>query len=326
MTTMSTVLGVKDESTYGTPVTVDRFFELNSESIEPEVWRYESSAMRSGLRVGLATKSEPALLGASGPVAMDVPTKGFGWWLKQMLGTTATGSVSDSNYTHTGTIGSLYGDFFTMQLHRAFNPSGTMQQFTYHGGKVAGWTLGCDLEGVLVADFDLDFEDVDTSTALASASYPTDTRVFSWAGGAMTIDGSSKEFYDFQVSCNNGLKLDRRYQRSSPLKKEPIEEGMREIDWSARIDFTDLTEYNRLVSNTRADIFEQIIATYTGPIAHGGTTLPQLQITMPAARFDTGFPTASGPDGITVQIGGKVKWDGTNSPVTITYRTTDATA
>ena len=76
MTTMSTVLGVKDESTYGTPLTVDRFFELNSESIEPQIWRYESQAMRSGLRVGLATKSEPALLGAAGPVSLDVNTKG----------------------------------------------------------------------------------------------------------------------------------------------------------------------------------------------------------------------------------------------------------
>jgi hypothetical protein len=325
MTTMSTVLGVKDEVTYGSPTTVDRFFELNDESIEPVTWRYQSNAMRSGLRVAASTKSEPALIGAAGSISLDVPTKGFGWWLKHMLGATATGSVSDSNYTHTGTVGSLYGDFFTMQVQRAFNPSGTLQQFTYHGGKVTSWTLGCDMDGVLVFDADLDFEDVDTSTAAATVSYPSDTRVFSWAGGSMTIDGTSKEMYNFSVSVDNALKTDRRYQRTSPLKKEPVEDGVRTISWSALIDFTDLTEYNRLVSNTRADIFEQVIATYVGPIAHGGTTLPQVQITLPAARFDTGAPTSNG-QAITAQIGGEVLWDLTNSPVTVTYRTTDATA
>lgn len=325
MTSMSTVLGVKDESTYGTPVTVDRFFELNSEGIEPEVWRYESKAMRSGLRVAQSARSEPALIGASGPINFDVPTKGFGWWLKHMLGTSATGSVSDSNYTHTGTVGSLYGDFFTLQVQRAFNPSGSLQQFTYHGGKIASWSLGCDLDGVLVFDADCDFEDVDTSTSAASASYPSDFRVFSWVGGSMTIDSTAKEFRNFTVSCDNGLNVGRRYQRTSPLKKEPIEDGERTIEWSALIDFSDLTEYNRIVSNSRADIFESVVGTWVGPIAHGGTTLPQVQITLPAARFDVGAPTSNG-SAITVQVGGKVQWDGTNSPVTVTYRTTDATA
>lgn len=325
MTTMSTVVGTVDEVTYGTPLTPTRFFEINSESIEPSVWRYQSNAMRSGLRVAQSARSEPALIGAAGSINFDVPTKGFGWWLKHTLGTSATGAAVDSNFTHTGTVGSLFGDSFTMQKQIAFNPSGTLQQMTCHGGKVASWSLSCDVEGVLVYDAELDFEDIDTSTAAATPSYPSDFRVFSWAGGSMTIGGAAKEMYNFSISGDNGIKTDRRYQRSSPLKKEPIEEGMRSYEWSALIDFTDLAEYNRLVSNTRATTFDQIIATYNGPIAHGGTTLPQVLITLPAARFDVGFPTSSG-EAITVAIGGEVLWDGTNSPVTVAYRTTDATA
>ena len=325
MTSMSTVVGVKDEVTYGTPVTVDRFFEINDEQVEPEVWRYESNAMRSGLRVAQSARSEPALIGAGGPVTLDVPTKGWGWWLKHLLGTTATGSVTDSNYTHTGTVGSLYGDFFTMQIQRAFNPSGTLQQFTYHGGKVKSWSLGCDLDGVLVMEVDCDFEDVDTSTSAASVSYPSDFRVFSWAGGSYTIGGSAKEVRNFSISGDNALNVGRRYQRTSPLKREPVEDGLRSYEWSALVDFTDLTDYNRMVSNTRASIFDAVVGTWVGPIAHGGSTLPQVQVTLPAARFDVGPPVSNG-SAITCQIGGKVLYDGTNSPVTITYRTTDATA
>lgn len=159
MTTLNTQLGVVDESTYGTPVVVSRFFEYNSEDISPDQGRTESAGLRVGNRTRRADRYEPFRRGAAGSLMFDVPTKGFGFWLKHMLGTVASGTIVDSNYTHTGTEGSLLGKFFTTQLNRPFNPSGTAQAFTYHGGKVADWELSCDLDGVLVASLGCDFED-----------------------------------------------------------------------------------------------------------------------------------------------------------------------
>ena len=326
MTTLNTQLGIVDESTYGTPVTVTRFYEYDSESIQLQMGRTESAALRSGTRVMRSDRFEPYRIGAAGRVQLAVPTKGFGLFLKHMFGTAAIGSVTDSNYTQTFTVGSLLGDFFTLQLARPFNPAGTVQPFTYHGGKVTDWTLSCDLDGFLTADIGCDFEDEDTSTSLATASYPSDFRCFSFVGAAATIGGSSIELKNFSVSMNNALNTDRRYLRASALKKEPVEDGMRTVEWSATADFSDLTQYNRFASATRAGALAAIVATFDGPIAHGGTTLPRLEVTIPAARFDAVDVNVSGPQALMQDMSGVGLFDGTNSPVTVTYRTTDAAA
>jgi hypothetical protein len=324
VTTLNTQLGIVDESTYGTPVTVTRFYEYNSESIQLEQGRVESAGLRTGTRVLRSDRFEPYRVGAAGRVALDVPTKGFGLMLKHMFGTAAIGTVTDANYTQTFTIGSLLGDFFTLQLARPFNPAGTVQAFTYHGCKVTDWTLSCDLDGFLMADIGIDAEDEDTSTGLATASYASDTRCFSFAGASVTVGGSSLEVSDFSVSMNNNLNTGRRYLRSSSLKKEPVENGMRTVEWSCTADFSDLTQYNRFVSSTRAGAVAAIVATFDGPIAHGGTTLPRLEVTIPVARFDEAAQNVSGPEALRQSLSGVGLFDGSASAVQVTYRTTDA--
>jgi hypothetical protein len=288
--------------------------------------RVNSAGLRTATRVQRSDRFEPYRIGAAGRVNLDVPTKGFGLLLKHMMGTAAIGTVTDSNYVQTFTVGSLLGDFFTMQFGRPFNPAGTVQPFTYHGCKVTDWTLSCDLDGFLTADIGIDAEDEDTSTSLATASYASDTRCFSFVGASATIAASSIELKNFSVSGNNALDVDRRYLRSSALKKEPVENGMRTYDFSATADFSTLDQYNRFSSSTRAGALAAIVATFDGPIAHGGTTLPRLEVTMPAARFDAVDVNIGGPEALMQDISGVALFDGTNSAVTITYRTVDAAA
>lgn len=326
MTTLNTQLGIVDESTYGTPVVVTRFYEFNSESIQLQMGRVESAGLRTATRVLRSDRFEPYRIGAAGRVNLDVPTKGFGLLLKHMMGTAAIGTITDSNYTQTFTVGSLLGDFFTLQLARPFNPAGTVQPFTYHGCKVTDWTLSCDLDGFLTADVGIDAEDEDTSTGLATASYASDTRCFSFVGASATIASTSIELKNFSVSGNNALDTDRRYLRSSALKKEPVENGMRTYEWSATADFSSLDQYNRFNSATRAGAVAAIVATFDGPIAHGGTTVPRVEVTIPVARFDAVDVNVSGPEALMQDMSGVALFDGTNSPVTITYRTTDAAA
>ena len=324
MTTMNTQLGIVDEVTYGTPVVVTRFLEFNSESVSLQMGRIESSALRTGTRVMRSDRFEPFRIGAAGRLQLDVPTKGFGLFLKHMLGGASIATVVDSNYVQTHIIATLLGDFFTMQMAKPFNPAGTVQAFTYHGCKVTDWTLSCDLDGFLVADIGIDAEDEDTSTSLATASYPSDFRCFSFVGASVTFGGASIELKNFSVSCDNALDTDRRYLRASALKKEPVENGMRQIEWSATADFSDLTQYNRFNSATRAGALAAIVATFDGPVVHGGSLLPRLEITIPAARFDAVDQNVSGPEALMQDISGVGLDNGSAAPITITYRTTDS--
>lgn len=324
MSTILTQAGTVDEVTYGTPVVVTRFWEFSSESIKLDQARVESSGRRTGARVARSDRFQPTRKGAAGGFVLDVPTKGFAWWLKHLLGAVATGVITDLNYTHTATVASLLGDFFTLQVARPFNPSGTAQAFTYEGGKVASWELACDVDGVLVCSLDLDFEDESTIIALAAASYPAAFNVFTWAGGAITIAGVAAEMKNFKVGGKNGLNVDRRYLRNSMLKKEPVESSPREYTWSATMDFADLVQYDRFRAALATGTLAQIIATFQGPVAHAGATLPSLVVTMPAARFDAADVNVGGPEELSIDISGVALDNGALSPITLAYTSTDA--
>lgn len=326
MSTLLTQVGTKTETTYGTYAVPDRFWEFNSEGVKATINRVQSNGLKSGRTVVGSNQHQNVKVGAGGPFSLDVPTKSFEWWLVHMLGTVATGTVTDLNYTHTGTVGPLTGDSFTWQVNRPFNPSGTSQPFTYEGGKIASWELGCDVNGLLVFTATFDFEDEKTGTALATAVYPSAANVFTWAQGAITIAGAAAEISSFKVTGNNALKTDRFYQRNSALKKEPTVNGLREFGWSASMDFSDLTQYNRFTDAVAANNEAAIVATYQGPIAHAGTTLPSVVVTIPAARFDAGDVNVGGPEALTIGISGIATDNGSASPVTIAVTNPDVSA
>lgn len=325
MTTLLSQLGFVAEVTYGTPVTVSRFAEFNSCSIELERGAVMSKGLRTGTRVQRSDRFMPYTIGASGDIVMDVPTKGFGIWLQHMLGAIASGTVVDANYTHTATIGSLAGRSMTVQAGKPRVGSATVDPYTWHGCKVAQWELAVDVDGILVATIGIDAEDEDNSTVLATASYPSDFRVFTFDGCAITVAGDSFEATSYSVTGNNQLDVGRRFLTGSSLKKEPLENAHREYGVSLEAEYKDLTQYNRFKSATAAGQLAAVVATFNGPIAHGGTTLPQLVVTLPAVRFAEVSQPISGPEKLTQSITGEVVDNGSDQPITITYRTTDAT-
>jgi hypothetical protein len=320
-------IGVKSEVTYNTPLTVDRFFEYDSESIADDFRRTEGSPLRvGGEGVIRNDRFTPYYGGASGTVTMAVMTKGMGWWLTHMLGAEATtGPAETSVYTHTGTFGSLQGDSFTLQVNRPFNPAGTSQAITYSGGKVTEWTLSNSAEQNLMLAVNCDFASQTTATALATASYPTSMENLSWAGGVVSIGGSSYDVTDFSVTVNNGMNVDRRQVRGNTVKKEPTT-GRREVTFSLSADFDSLTQRNRAASTTRAGALAAISAVWTGPTLLGTTLYPIYQVDIPAARFDAWAGATEGPDAINQTLSGVGRYDGTSSAVTVTYKSADITA
>jgi hypothetical protein len=319
-------LGAADETTYATAVTPARFFDTyrNPDGINAEWERLESQGMRPGQRTARSDRFAVYPKGASGDLEVEVLTKGFGFWLKHMLGAVATtaGAVGEVN-THTATMGDLQGKSFTAQIGRPFNPSGVVQPFTYPGGKVTSWELANSVEELLVCTLSCDFQTEETATALAVASYPSGANSLSWAGGAVTVGGTAFEASEISVSVNNSMDVDRRFLRSTALKREPIE-GMREVEFSMTAAFDSLAQRNRVASATAAGALAEIVATWTGPVQEGATTTPLLRVRIPAGRFD-GFSVSGGPDPMTQELTGRGVWNGTASPVTLEYLSLDAT-
>lgn len=325
MGAMDHQLGVVDESTYGTAVTVTRFFEYESENIQETYGRTEGDPLRVGSSFLREDRFTPYFAGAAGTIQMAVLTKGFGYWLEHMMGTVGTtGPAETDAYTHTGSEGSLVGDSFTCQVNRPFHPSGTNQAFTYSGGKISKWTLSNSVEGNLLLDLDVDFQKVATDVALATASYPSGMEPLSWVGGYVTIGGSNYDVTEFSLEVDNGLNVDRRQIRANPLKKEPTA-GRRSGAFSLSADFDSLTNRNRAAADTQAGALATLTGVWRGPTLLGTTIYPEFSVSVEAARFDEWSGATEGADAITQSLSGVVRYDGSTSPVEVTYVSADTT-
>lgn len=326
MGAMDHQLGVVDEVTYGTAVTVSRFFEYESENIQETYGRTEGDPLRVGSGFVRSDRFTPYPGGAAGTIQMSVLSKGFGFWLKHMMGGVATtGPAETTAYTHTGSENSLVGDSFTCQVNRPFHPSGTNQAFTYSGGKISKWTLSNSVEGNLLLDLDVDFQKYATDIALATASYPTGMDPLTWVGGVVSIGGTPYDITEFSLEVDNGLNVDRRQIRNNALKKEPTA-SRREGSFSITADFDSLTQRNRAASDTRAGALATLTGVWKGPTLLGTTIYPEFSVSVAAARFDEWSGATEGTDAIEQELSGVVRYDGTTSPVVVTYKSADVTA
>lgn len=326
MSILDMQLGAADETTYGTIAVPTRFFEFESEGIGGDPGRVEAAALRPGRSVASAQRWQPYEVGRQGDLVIPVLTRGSAFWLRHMLGAVATtaGAAGEVN-THTATVADLTGKSFTAQVGRPFVSSGTVQPFTFAGGKVASWEIGNTVEEALKLTLSCDFQRENTATALAVASYPAGANLFSWAGCTVTVGGVAFDATDITLSADNQLRVDRRYLRGSSLKKEPLPEDLRSPEFELKADFDDLTHRDRVYALVRTGALAEIVARWVGPVQEGTSTTPEFTVTLPAARFDGFEAQIGGPEPTEQSLSGVALDDGTNSPVTIVYKSLDAT-
>lgn len=322
-------LGMKAESTYGTPVTVDRFFPFISVGLEPDYAVVSAGdEVRAGSLVETVDQNDPYIAGGSGPIEMYVPTVKFGLPLSHAMGAVAVGSISDSNYTQTHTLSATgkNGKSLTVQDSRPFT-DGTAQPVTWHGVKILGLELSMDEEGFLKASFDCDAEDVDTATSLAVAAYPSISNggtKFPWRLCTVTVDGTQLDVRNWRVKVAWPMNTGRRFLRGSALKKEPLVTGKATIEWDMEPEWADTDQFTLVAAPSILDRVAPIVITCDGAVALAGTTVPRLTITIAAARFDKALPALSGEETLMSPLSGIGLDDLSAEPITITYRTTDS--
>lgn len=323
----NTVVGSYVAGIYSRGGTVTRFYDMVSEGMQGQFGRIDSAGLRAGNRVERADKWAINKMGAGGPMVLEVQAKQFGLILKHLMGSIATTGPTDSAYTHTATIGAMLGKSLIAQVGKVFTQSEVVQPFTYPGVKIIDWTLSCAVDGVLLLTLTLDAYDEQTTVALAAASYPTNSDLLTYAGGAVTIGGAQVDVSVFTLKVVMGYKADRRFIRSNTLQREPAEGPYRDFSLDMTCEFTDLLQYNRFSSLTRAGALAAVTAAFTGPTLIGAATYPSLTVTIPAARIDGQSPVVAGPDLLPLPLTGKClnTAAGTNDAVTLAYVTADST-
>jgi hypothetical protein len=319
---MSTIhdqyFGVVDEVTYGTGLTVTKFFEFDSEGIEGKYERIDSEAIRAGTRVLRTDRFAVNPKGATGDVMLEVQSAGFDFWLKHMLGNVVTGTPTGGFTTYTATLGDLNGKSFTAQVGRVDN-TGTLTPFTYEGGKVTEWELTNAVDELLKLSLTTDFakETIGAGAGAYAVSTPTyvaASKLFSFNSGTVTVGGTAYQISDFSLKATNGLKDDRYFIRNTGKKSEPLESELRKFEWSLKGEFGGVAQVNRVAAAIASGAVADITVLWDGPDGS------QFKVQLPFARFDEGPATAGGFEVVSQDLSGLALTDGTASPVTITYK------
>lgn len=316
---LSAQLGTVDETTYGTPVTVDRFFEFRTESLKLDIERVESQALRSGMRVLRSDRWTGGKKSVTGDITMELANKSFGRWFKHAFGgVTSAQPDSVGNPTvwlHTFTPGDIPTGQ-TIQVGRT-DTGGTTRAFTYHGCKIPSWKLECAVGEIATFTPSILGEDEDTATALAAVSYPSSLTLMTFVQGTLTIAGSNQDVKSAMVEGNNGLAEDR-YFLGSQLRKNPLEAELREYTGELEAEFESLTAYNRFVNGTEASL----VLLFQGATITGSYKF-ETKVTA-NVRFDGETPAVGGAEIIAQKLPWKVVDNATTS-IKIEYQTTDTT-
>lgn len=315
------------ESTYGTFVAPTRSLEIEKESIKHDRLNIDSNAIRANMRVLRSDRYKRVGKGAAGTITMPAWNKGLGMLMQTAFGvdTITTPSGATNTRDHTSTYTDPFGKMLTVQIGRP-DVSGTVQPFSYLGGKILGTTFSNDVDGYLMIDWDFDFQDVTTAQALGTFTPPTALELLSFAGGTISVGGSQKDVVDVKASFPHPQKTDRYFIKNSATKKEPIINALAVPTVEITADFESLTEYGRFTGDSTA----AITLLWEGSIieAGGGATVnPKygFQITITAARTNEYEAQLDSVDVIPEKVTYQVMDDGTNPPVSVRYRTVDTT-
>lgn len=307
-----TVFGMVEESVYGTPVTVSRFLEiLPGETLEAEILRHQSSALRGGTRNGLAATRE-IITGrqAKGDVKFEVSGSKFGLLFKHLLG-----GASISGTTHTYSTGVVLGKSLSLQKQFRDSANAAVKAISYNGGKIIKGSFSISKAGVLEFTATFDARQESGGVAAATASY-VDPIPYSFAEGALSIAGSAvANVTTAKVDYENPAEVDRRFLGNNGFKAEPTDSDRPTVSGTLDAEFLDATAYDQFQAGTPV-AFSLVFTSVTSPYV--------LTINVPAIVMTGSTPKAAGPGVVTQQIPWVGRVNGAGDPLmTLIYAGTD---
>lgn len=307
-----TVFGISEETVYGTPVTVSRFLEiLPGETLEAEILRHQSSALRGGTRNGLKSSRE-IITGrqAKGDVKFEVSGTKFGLLFKHLLG-----GVSIADATHTYTTGVVLGKSLSGQKQLRDSANALVKAISYNGGKIIKGSFSISKDGVLEFTATFDWRQESDGVAAASASY-VDPIPFSFAEGSLSIGGDVvADVSSAQVDYENPAVVDRRFLGNNGFKGEPTDSDRPTCSGTLDAEFLDSVAYDLFQAGTPV-AFELVFTSVTSPYV--------LTIQVPEIVLTGETPKVGSPGVVTQQLPwvGRVNSDG-DPLMTIIYDGTD---
>jgi hypothetical protein len=307
-------LGFKLESTWGTPVTVDKFVEFDSESLNWEPTWIEPTGLRVGTKFKRASRLVQSRQTVGGSFDLQFATRTMGTLVKAMLGSTVTTPtvIAGSAYKQVHTPGDFVGKSLTVQVGRP-EPSGTVRAHTYEGCKVTGWEFSVSDGETAKLSLDIDGQTELTATALATASYVSagvfsfaDVSVFklggtpSTTGGEISVAGGATVttvVKGFSLKGETPMATERFGLGNAGQKVEQLENDTPTFTGTLDAEFNRTEFYDLFKANTTTAIELKLESSIIS-----GTDKNTVHIVIPAAKFKTAAPNVDGPDIVQMSV------------------------
>jgi hypothetical protein len=335
---LSAQVGVKAESTVGTEIVVDTFYEFLDESFQYVPTWLDGMGLKANQQYQRVARTVISRHDVNGGFTVEHADKGhMGLLWKHALGSTVTTGtlVTGTAYKQNHTPGTKFGMGLTTQIGRP-QPDTTVRAFTYRGCKVTDWEFSCSDGAIAALKLMMDGWQEATATALASATYTAGAGVFNFAdastfkigGTASTSAGETTIASGVQVATlaksititgTTPLAVDRYGLGNAGVKKEQLENDIPVISGSLGAEFTQRTEfYDLLKANTTVALqldFSHYLQGVDAAGATGGTgTNPYLlSFIFPAVKIRAGSMNVGGPDIVPQQIDFKAYDDGSGT-------------
>jgi len=333
-------VGFKNETTFGTGVTVDHFIEFDNEDFQYVPTWLEGEGLRAGRkykrdsRVGVSRKD------VNGKLDFKAANKGMGLLFKHMLGSTATATQIGvtTAYRQIHIPGDQFGKSLTVQVGRPEPSTGTVRPFAYTGCKVTQWEFSVSDGDHAKFSLTFDGRDEDTATGLASATYAASMNLFNFSqatlklGGTASTGGSPSKITiasgvtvaaiinSITIRGENPMASERYGLGNAGLKAEQIENDYPTITGSLDAEFAKTELYDVFKATTSVAL--QLDFSFGDA---GGANPYLLSFVAPKIKLKTAPPSVDGPGIVRMNTEFEVYDDETNAPFQIEYVSTDTT-
>jgi hypothetical protein len=311
--------GFKKETTYGTLVTVDRWVELNSQSMQQKNEFLQGEGLRVGKLTGRIARRSLGKFVVEGDLEMDAATKGMGTLFELMFGTG----------TSTLRSGVIYQQLFTpattdpmpcASIQTGVPPvgGGSTLAHTFSGCVVDSWEISAEAGGGVELKCMFVGKEMVTATAYAAPSYSANSRIFTFTHGAISLGengthaltvptttalgstaaAANAMITKISVQGDNAVD-DGGYTLGSAGKRgrRPVY-GPRSWKGSMTAEVQAATLRDYYLSQTSL----QLVLTFVSDDLINGSTYATLQIVIPALVLEGEVPTVGGNELITQEI------------------------
>lgn len=325
MSIFDTAVHVGEESAYGSAETTTvRSYEARSDSFKWSPTVLDAGGFYKGAVSPRADRRVVHDTGGEGSLELVMMNKGMGKLLQGLLGgaagPTQQGATTAYLQTYTMTAAGP-SKSFTVQWNRPTYTAGEADEvFTHIGACPIAWHIKQEASGLLVAELDFVYQQLDYATAEATAAYISSPTPFDWTHASVSVGGASVGYVNsLDLDVDLGMRTDRFYLDGTGYRSQPKRSTHPSITGTLDADFETDDHFHDWYSAT---VLSNLVLTWTGANIED-TYDYEFKLTIPSFMWEGDTPETSTDDHPKQPLKFRAFYNGSDPMITMTYQSTD---